>query len=99
MKKVKEGKVEVSFFFIFIVYFYFYYKKNWINVVDVIVMECEWVIMVLSMFEVVEMQVVDLCENGLYFSLGVNILLDMYIGKISMVEGDKILNQLVFYGY
>ena len=45
------------------------------------------------------MQAADLRENGPYPSLGVNTLLDMYTGKISMAEGDKILNQLASYGY
>ena len=40
--------------------------------------------MALSTPEAAEMQAADLRENGPYPSLGVNTLLDMYTGKISM---------------
>lgn len=98
-KKAKEGKAEVSFSSTFTVHPYSYYKKNRTNAADVIAMEREWATMALSTPEAAEMQAADLRENGPYPSLGVNTLLDMYTGKISMAEGDKILNQLASYGY
>lgn len=98
-KKAKEGKAEVSFSSTFTVHPYSYYKKNRTNAADVIAMEREWATMALSTPEAAEMQTADLRENGPYPSLGVNTLLDMYTGKISMAEGDKILNQLASYGY
>jgi len=98
-KKAKEGKAEVNFSSTFTVHPYSYYKKNQTNAADVVAMEREWAASALATPEAAAMQAGDLRENGAYPSLGVNTLLDMYTGAISMEEGNKMLDRLASRGY
>jgi TonB-linked SusC/RagA family outer membrane protein len=98
-KKAEEGKTEVNFSSTFTVHPYSFYKKNFTDAADVIAMEREWAASALNTPEAAETQAADLRENGAYPSLGVNTLLDMYTGKISMSEGNETLDRLAALGY
>lgn len=98
-KKAKEGKAEVSFSTTLTLHPYSHYNRNRTNAADVIAMERQWAASALSTPEAAAIQAADLRENGAYPSLGVNTLLDMYTGKISQAEGNKILDQLAARGY
>lgn len=98
-KRAKEGKAEVSFSSTLTLHPYSLYKENRTNAADVIAMEREWAASALSTPQDAAAQAADLRENGSYPSLGVNTLLDMYTGKISMEEGNRILDRLASTGY
>lgn len=98
-KRAKEGKAEVSFSSTFTVQPYSNYTKNLTDAADVIAMERQWATSELVDAESANRIAANLREEGAYPSLGVNTLLDMYTGKISMEEGNKILDNLGKAGY
>jgi len=98
-KKAKEGKPQVSFSSTFAAHPYAFYKNRFTDAADIIAIEREWAASALNTPEAAALQASDLRENGAYPSLGVNTLLDMYTGKITMSEGNGILDALASKGY
>lgn len=98
-KKAKEGKSEIQFSSTFTLHPYSGYWQNRTNAADVIAMEREWASQALRTTEAALIQAGDLRENGTYPSKGVNTLLDMHTGKISITEGDAILDKLAKANY
>ncbi len=98
-KRAKEGKAEVSFSSTFTVQPYSYYKDYKLNAADVIALERQWAAGALANYDDAVIIAGSLREEGSYPSQGINTLLDMYTNKISMAEGNQILDNLASRGY
>lgn len=101
-KKAKQGKTDVSFSSTFTVNPYTYYTENRTSAADVISMERQWAngySELLAGGESAMNIANDLRQKGGIPSKGVNTLLDMYTNKISVAEGNKILDNLAGMGY
>lgn len=100
-KKAKQGKADVSFSSTFTVQPYSYYVKNRTDAADMIDLQREWAMSNSALMaggESASKAAAEIRENGAY-SKGVDILLDMYTNKISMEEGNRMLNNLAGMGY
>ena len=101
-KKAKQGKTDVSFSSTFTVQPYSYYLKNRTDAADVIGMQREWALSNPALTAGGESAIkvaAEIRENGAYPSKGVDILLDMYSNKISMAEGNRMLDNLAAMGF
>lgn len=101
-KKAKQGKTEVSFSADVTIHPYNLYLKNMTNSSDVISLEKMWAAnnsALVAGGTSAETQAADIRENGAYPSLGVDILLNQYTGKISESEANNALNALAAKGY
>lgn len=103
-KKAKQGKADVSFSSTFTVQPYSYYTKNQTNAADVVDMQRQWANGYSDLLAggATATNIANSLrqEDGKpYPSKGVDILLDMYTNKISVAEGNKMLDNLAGMGY
>lgn len=97
-KKARKGDAEVSFSTTLTTHPYSYYSERRTNAADVVAMECAWAASELTSAETAAALAGDI-RDGAAPSLGVSTLLDMYSGKISKTDGQRILDNLAKKGY
>lgn len=101
-KKAALGKTEISLSASYAFKPYSYYLDNRTDAADVVALQRAWATQSTKLQTgVTEASVVadDLRTTGAYPSKGIDILLDMYTQKISMAEGEALLNALASRGY
>lgn len=101
-KRAKKGKTEIAASATFTVTPYSLYTDNLTNAADIINMEKEWAMnnqALLAGGDAAIKKAAQIRDDGNPPSLGIKTLLDLYTGKMSQAEADKMLNNLASRGY
>lgn len=102
-KKAMKGKTDISFSTTYTVQPYYHYNNNMTNSSDIVSLEKYWgsknTALQAGGASAIK-EAADIRENsGSYPNTGVDLLLDMYTGKITQSEAETKLNQLASNGY
>lgn len=101
-KKAKQGKTDISFSATLTVQPYSYYTGNRTTSADIIELQKTWASQHSGLTAggaSAEQVAADLRENGAWPSKGVDILLDMYTGKLSEADANSQLSKLAESGF
>lgn len=101
-KKAAMGKTEISLSASYAYQPYSYYLDNRTDAADIVALQRAWANQNTQLQAGVTGATAvadDLRSNGTYPAKGIDVLLDMYTQKISMAEGESLLNALATQGY